>query len=246
MVYVTSDLHGRFDCLKKFLDKVQFSDRDWLYIIGDVCDRHNKGGVDILYWLLLQSNVQLILGNHESFILGNRWLFSEVCDENLDSLNERNMSLLSTWQSNGGDVTIENLSKLSPETRQDILDYLDDCPLVETVHVNGRNYVLAHGGLGHYSKSKKLSDYTAEEILWERPTMVTSYDPENYTVIVGHTPTCAYGERYRNRMIKSAHGWWNIDTGAALDDGYPMLLCLDNLKEYYFENNETIIERMIH
>ena len=243
MIYVTSDLHGKFDCLKKLLEKACFSDQDWLYIIGDVIDRHNKGGVDILYWLLLQSNVQLILGNHENFILENRWLFSEVSDENLDSLNERNMSRLSTWRSNGGDVTIENLSRLSPETRQDILDYLDDCPLVETVRVNGRNYVLAHGGLGHYAKSKRLSDYTPKEILWERPSMMTVYDPINYTVIVGHTPTCAYGERYRNRMIKSDQGWWNIDTGAALADGHPMLLCLDTLKEYYMEDDGSVTER---
>ena len=44
------------------------------------------------------------------------------------------------------------------------------------------------------------------------------------------------------KMIKTENGWWNIDTGSAMDEGYPMLLCLDDLKEYYFEDDETIIE----
>ena len=242
MIYVTSDLHGRFDCLKKLLEKVKFSDSDWLYIIGDVIDRHNKGGVDILYWLLLQPNVQLLLGNHESFMLGSKWIFSEIRDDNLDNFNSRNLSLLSTWRSNGGNVTIEYLTKLSPETRQDILEYLEECPLMETIDLNGKNYILVHGGLGDFSRSKKLSDYTPSEILWERPALDTVYDPEKYTVIVGHTPTAAYGECYRNRMIKSKGGWWNIDTGAAMNGGRPMLLCFDTLKEYYIEDDGSVIE----
>ena len=63
MVYVTSDLHGRMDCLEKLLDYVHFDEDEdnWLYILGDVIDRNNKGGVDILKWLLIQPNVQLIL-----------------------------------------------------------------------------------------------------------------------------------------------------------------------------------------
>ena len=55
MIYVTSDLHGHFDCLKTLLEYVRFTDDDWLYIIGDVIDRNQNGGVDILKWLLVDS-----------------------------------------------------------------------------------------------------------------------------------------------------------------------------------------------
>lgn len=243
MIYVTSDLHGRFDCLKLLLKRVNFSDSDWLYIIGDVIDRNDEGGVDILTWLLFQPNVQLILGNHEAMLLSNRWVFKELKNENLDSFNSSNLSLLSTWQANGGDVTLKAFSSHSdPETRQDILEYLDECPLLETVSVNGKSYVLAHGGLGGFSKAKLFDEYAPDEILWNRVSMTTEYSPEEHTVIVGHTPTALYGERYRNRMIKSDGGWWNIDTGAAMNGGYPMLLCLDTLKEYYIENGDQVIE----
>ena len=243
MVYVTSDLHGRMDCLKKLLDYVHFSDDEdnWLYILGDVIDRNNKGGVDILKWLLIQPNVQLILGNHEQMLLSNRWVFQEINEDSIDAIDEKNISLLSHWESNGGGCTMKALSQESQETRQDILDYLDDCPLIESVCVGDRNYVLVHSGLGNYSPSKKMRDYSMDELLWDRPYLETKYNPDKYIVIFGHTPTSFYAEQFKNRMIKT-DSWWDIDTGAALVGGRPMLLCLDNGKEYYIDDNDNVVE----
>ena len=242
MIYLTADLHGHMDCLQKLLAHVAFSDDDWLYIIGDVIDRNQNGGVDILKWLLVQPNVQLIQGNHEQMLLANRWLFQEINDDNLDSLNPANMNLLSHWERNGGECTMNALQQESAETRQDILDYLDDCPLYESVCIGNRNYLLVHGGLGNYSPDKPLREYSPHDLVWTRPSLETEYNPQEYIVIVGHTPTFFYSDRYKNRMIKT-DSWWNIDTGAAAKDGRPMLLCLDTEKEYYIESEGTIIER---
>ena len=242
MIYVTSDLHGHFDCLQKLLDYVHFNDDDWLYIIGDVIDRNENGGVDILKWLLLQPNVQLILGNHEQMLLSNRWLFEEITDENISVLNPTNMKLLNLWNRNGGEVTMKALQQEPVETRQDILDYLDDCPLYESVCIGEHNYLLVHGGLGNYAPDKRLSEYTPHDLVWTRPSLETVYDPQKFIVIVGHTPTVFYSDLYENRMIKT-DSWWNIDTGAAAPTGCPMLLCLDNRKEYYIEAYGTILER---
>ena len=244
MIYVTSDIHGRSDCLKKLLDHVKFGDNDenWLYIIGDVIDRNNKGGVDILKWLLFQPNVQLILGNHEQMMLSNRWVFQEISEDSIDSIDNEKISLLTLWESNGGGCTMKALSQESPETREDILEYLEDCPPVECISVGDKNYLLVHSGLGNYSAEKKLRDYTMDELLWERPSLDTVYDPQRFIVILGHTPTCSYSEKYMNRMIKT-DSWWNIDTGAAGADGRPMLLCLDNGAEYYIDADGNVIER---
>ena len=83
-IYVTSDLHGlSLSDLKKLLEKVDFSGEDWLYILGDVIDRQNDGGVQILEWLLEQSNVQLILGNHEAMLLACDFLFEEITEDSI-------------------------------------------------------------------------------------------------------------------------------------------------------------------
>ena len=244
MIYVTSDLHGRMDCMKKLLDYVHFQEDEsnWLYILGDVIDRNGRGGVDILKWLLLQPNVQLILGNHEQMMLSNRWIFEEISEDNVESIDAKHLSLLSLWESNGGGCTMKAMAGESKDMQQDILAYLDDCPLYESVCVKDRIYVLVHSGLGNYARGKRMREYTVDELLWTRPTLETKYDFEKYTVILGHTPTCSYSKEYTNRMIR-VDGWWNIDTGAALPDGRPMLLCLDNGKEYYLDENLSVTER---
>ena len=78
-VYVASDLHGlALDDLKSLLALADFKDSDWLYILGDVIDRQNDGGVEILKWLLEQPNAQLILGNHEAMLLSCSFVFDEI------------------------------------------------------------------------------------------------------------------------------------------------------------------------
>ena len=133
------------------------------------------------------------------------------------------------------------LSQEPQETWQDILNYLDDCPLIESVSVGDKNYVLVHSGLGNYSSNKRMRDYSMDELLWDRPYLETKYNPDEYIVIFGHTPTIFYAEQFKNRMIKT-DSWWDIDTGAALVGGRPMLLCLDNGKEYYIDDNDNVVE----
>ena len=101
--------------------------------------------------------------------------------------------------------------------------------------------MLVHSGLGNYSPNKKMKDYIMDELLWDRPYLETKYNSDEYIVIFGHTPTICYGDEYKNRMIKT-DSWWDIDTGAALENGRPMLLCLDNGMAYYIEDNGKIIE----
>ena len=241
MIYVTSDIHGRSECLKKLLEHVSFYEKDenWLYILGDVIDRNNKGGVDILKWLLVQTNVQLILGNHEQMLLDNSWVFQEINDDSVAEIDEKHIEAFGLWEVNGGQCTMKALSQESPQTRRDILEYLEDCLLYDSVSVGDKNYILVHGGLGNYSPDKRMREYTAKEILWERPSLDAVYNPDEYVVILGHTPTEFYSEEYKNKMIKT-HSWWNIDTGAGLDNGSPMLLCLDTQQEYYIENGIVV------
>lgn len=38
-IFVMSDLHGQFVLLQLMLNKIQFTDEDELYILGDIMDR---------------------------------------------------------------------------------------------------------------------------------------------------------------------------------------------------------------
>lgn len=55
--------------------------------------------------------------------------------------------MLTRYQLDGGDITLKAMQKLPQETQQDILDYLRDCPLYETVNAGGKDFISEHGML---------------------------------------------------------------------------------------------------
>lgn len=233
-IYVTSDLHGLpLKVLKLLLNKVNFSENDWLYILGDVVDRQNDGGIEILKWLLEQPNAQLILGNHEAMLLSCDFVFEEITNENLIGFTKEKIELLMNYTQNGGDVTLKALRKLmhtSPETVEDILDYLREAPLYETVSVGNNDFLLVHSGIDNFDKNKKLSEYTADEFIWAWPEITDEYFDDIITVF-GHTPTMSYDNTIKGKILKTKT-WIDIDVGVPYGNK-PALLRLDDLEEIY-------------
>ncbi len=234
MIYVTSDLHGcPPETLAQLLSSAGFSDRDYLFVLGDVIDR-GEHGAELLLWLTEQTNVQLILGNHEAMLLACDFLFDEITEESVARLESHDQpKMLSTWLRNGAAPTITGLQKIlhrDPELILGILEYLREAPFFEELTVNGRRFILVHAGLGDFRPDKPLSDYFPHDLIWERPDPDARYYPDA-TVIFGHTPTVFFGEEHRGRALKT-RDWICIDTGAAMGN-LPMLLRLDDLKEFY-------------
>lgn len=234
MIYVISDLHGYpLKKLKKLLEKADFGENDFLYILGDVVDRNGDGGVEILVWLLSQLNAQLILGNHEAMLLACEFLFDEITEDSISSFDSEKMEILTNYQLNGGDVTLKALSKLnkaSPEAVADILDYLHDAPLYEAVTAGGKDYFLVHSGIDDFEKGKKISEYPADAFIWAWPELEDEYF-DDITTVFGHTPTKYYGEEYSNKIIKTKT-WIAIDMGAGDGVTEPVLLRLDDMAEF--------------
>ncbi len=230
MVYLTSDLHGYpLKDFKRLLEKAGFTDDDFLFVLGDVIDR-GEHSIELLKWLMLKPNAELILGNHEAMLLSCAFLFDEVTDASLADLTAFKLKKLDTWQSNGGYPTIRDLQKESHASREAILKFIAECPLYDTVSIGGRDFVLVHGGLGGFEEKRPLDDYSEHELLWSRPELTTRFS-ERFTTVIGHTPTAYYGREFRGRCIIT-DTWINIDTGAASGLS-PMLLRLDDMKEFY-------------
>ncbi|MGN0115586.1 MAG: metallophosphoesterase [Acutalibacteraceae bacterium] len=233
-IYVTSDLHGlKLDSLLSLLKKADFCENDWLYILGDVIDRQNDGGIEILQWLLIQPNVQLILGNHEAMLLSCRFVFDEITEESINNLTAEKANLLLNYMQNGGGATLKSLQKLmktSPETVDDIMDYLGEAPLYETVTAGGRDYLLVHAGLENFCADKRLCEYTADELTWAWPEITDEYFSD-ITTVFGHTPTVSYNDS-KNGKILHTKTWIDVDVGVAYGNS-PALLRLDDLAEFY-------------
>lgn len=230
MIYVTSDLHGYpLEKFKALLRKAEFSENDFCFILGDVIDR-GTDGVEILKWLLLQPNIAMVRGNHEEMLLACSFLFEEITDESITQLSPEKLRALMQWQRNGADPTMKALRRCDRETVLDILDYLYDTPYYDTVSAGGRDFLLVHGGLGGFDPKKAPEEYAPHDLIWTRPALEDRYFDDVITVF-GHTPTAYYGSEYEGRAIFT-DTWIDIDTGAARG-GAPMLLRLDDLKEFY-------------
>jgi serine/threonine protein phosphatase 1 len=233
-IYVTSDLHGLApEKLQALLAKVGFGPEDWLYILGDVIDRTGDGGVAMLLWLMEQPNVEMLRGNHEQMLLDCDFLFEEINHRTVKSLDSEKLERLNLYTYNGGDVTLKYLRKLKkkqPERIPEILEYLRETPLYESVEAGGRSFFLVHAGIEGFSPERKLSEYPAEAFLWPRPEEADAYFPDVITVF-GHTPTVFYDHSLRGRIYHAPH-WIDIDVG--VHGGYaPALLRLDDLAEFY-------------
>lgn len=234
MTYVISDLHGYpIEKLKMLLEKAEFGEEDFLYILGDVVGRNGNGGVGILLWLLEQLNVQLLLGNHEVMLLACDFVFDEITEDSIETMekDETGKYLLSLLKyfDNGGQVTLEALRKLPREKQQDILDYLRDCPLYKEVTADGKDYILVHSCIENFSEDRKLSDYSVAELTEGSTELWYDYFDDIHMVF-GHTPTHYYGEKYDGKIIKTPT-WTDIDVGVELGNE-PILLRLDDYKEF--------------
>lgn len=230
MTYVISDLHGYpIEKLKELLKKANFSENDRLYILGDVIDRNGDGGIGVLQWLIKQPNAELIMGNHEVMLLACDFIFENITDAFLEDFDEKKNKLLINYLFNGGGVTLRYLAKLDVEARCKIVDYLRSCPLYKEISINGEKYILVHAGLDNFSPDKKISDYSANELIWAEPELNDEYYDNIHTVF-GHTPTYLFDEKYNGKIVKT-RTWTCIDCGAA-SGNEPVLFCLDDKKEY--------------
>ena len=66
-VYVVTDIHGRYDILKKSLIEIDFKSSDLLISLGDNVDR-GENSFYCLYYFTHVENVISGLGNHEEII----------------------------------------------------------------------------------------------------------------------------------------------------------------------------------
>lgn len=221
-VYVMSDLHGNYDAFMAMLDKIEFNENDYLYIIGDVIDR-NLDSFKLLQYVMNMKNAELLMGNHEDMMISY--------------YREYSLHSLMIWLDNGGQVTKNHVDELPEEERQKLLSYLFNLPILAEIDVCGKIYVLGHGCPFAENDS---------DILWDRRypnfELPENADP-NVTYICGHTPTINFKEFDGSwEMIKSDNGkMYYIDCGAAFPKIRGARLCcirLDDEQVFYVPANQ--------
>ena len=231
MTYVMSDIHGQYEKYAAMLQKIDFSEDDTLYILGDIVDR-GESPMRILYDMSMRDNVIPLMGNHEHMaeqVL--RALNVEITDESIEkNLTAELLTAVREWYENGGYLTSKDFSRLSPDDREYLLDYLEDFSFYEELTVGENTFVLVHGGLPDFSPEKPLFEYHPFLTLYERTDYKKRYYADKY-LITGHTPTFLIDPAYEGR-IYIGNGHIAVDCGVCHGKNLGCIR-LDDLAEFY-------------
>lgn len=225
MIYVISDIHGEYEAYKRLLKKINFSDSDELFVLGDCVDRGPEP-IKLLQDMMSRGNVFPILGNHDYMaLMVLKQLMKEITDESCEAvLNGSLMQELLMWQQDGGNVTLEQFQRLDVEERYDILDYLEEFSLYEEITVKDKCFVMVHAGLDNFNLSRPLDDYGLHELIFSRTDYEKVYF-ENKYLVTGHTPTSDDKVLMKNNHIA-------IDCGRVFG-GRLAVVCLNTLEVFY-------------
>ena len=117
-----SDLHGCYDKYTKMLEKINFSNNDTLYILGDIVDR-GADGIKILQDIMKRKNVVALRGNHD--FLAHHILRAISAPTNLYD-SEGFLNKYRSWIYDGGSSTEEGFINLAKEEQKRLLAYMKD------------------------------------------------------------------------------------------------------------------------
>lgn len=219
MKYVISDIHGESSTFFKMLEKINFSTKDELYIIGDIMDR-GEDALSIIEYIRKQNNIYYIKGNHEEMFM---------------DFVRRNDPF--PWINNGGLNTYNQIAKNGVRYMNELYDYINTLPFYMVVD----KYILVHAGLEVPIRHKSLTikdlieRYGEDNCLWSKDLVGKERKFKDYTIICGHTPTQVIPNNKDKGNIFYTTGTIYIDCGCGFDDGHLGCLCLDTMEEFYVE-----------
>lgn len=230
MIYVVSDLHGCYDKYKALLDRLNLTENDSLYILGDIVDR-GDGGMAILLDLAKRKNIFSYRGNHDHCA---QMLLRKFAIPNDGYFADGFVEAFRAWLSDGGNATYEGFMKLDYKNRLTAINYLNSLPLFEELSIGGQKYFLAHT-VPAKEKMLQMANCRLFDFIMGEPEYEKTYF-EDTVVITGHTPTGFIDPDYTGRIWKG-NNHIAIDCGAVF--GNPLgCICLDTMEtmeEIYVE-----------
>ena len=171
MRYCVSDIHGEYGLFMKLLEKISFSEKDEMYILGDVIDK-GPSSVKLLKFVLSQPNMHMILGNHEFDFLKYY----------------RSQKAGSTGSYSGLLPMLRDYFKDGELLDMETVEALDKLPF----YIIERDFIGVHSGLPLDSENRVTDPAMADgrELVYDRrfkePTLLPVTDK---CILFGHTTT---------------------------------------------------------
>lgn len=215
--FVLGDIHGAYKALLQCFDRSGFDrEKDYLIVIGDVCDGYPEVK-QCINELLKVKHCDLVIGNHDMWALD--WAVRGDKPE--------------IWTNQGGDRTIASYGG-GPMPKAHI-DFLKSGQL----WIKIKDKIFVHGG---FNSDISLSSHSAQALVWDRTLFDAAWKIQSMgnerkfgsynDIFVGHTTT----ELYNTLKPIHACNVWNIDTGAGWSG---KLTIMDVATKEYWQSDLT-------
>ena len=206
MRYVVSDIHGEYELFVKLLDKIGFSDKDEMYICGDLIEK-GRSSVKLLELVSAMPNIYCIQGNHEFDFLSHYSCLMMRTESDFDGVLKR---LQERFEYDGHLLTWE------------LIDWIDSLPLF----IEKEDFICVHAGIPTDNDGKlvPLDEVDPVLLVYDRrfKTKEFMHNSEK-CVFFGHTPTNAVcGD---NRILSYLRN--EIDNPRIIRDYYKIHLDTD-------------------
>lgn len=224
--YVMSDIHDHADKFDDFLNTVQFSDEDSLYIIGDILDR-GPDGIILLQEIMKHQNMHCTMGNHEYMLLDTLEDLAGSSQSECERIIREEMYIRNIGQ----DSTLQDFCQLNRNEQAEIISFIGSLPLYLEITVADKSFLLVHAGLPDFGEVMDMEFYSEDELLFGPHDFDIDHF-EDCTVILGHQPT-----RFIPGAVDDEVFWQNdsiaIDCGCGFG-GQLGVLCLETGEAFYF------------
>ena len=230
MIYVIGDIHGCKEKYEAMLEKLNPSEHDAVFVLGDIIDVGDDG-IEILSDMMYRANIYPILGEREYYAKKFLPLIAEKgsAEKALEDLDGEDRAELAKWLTMKSEKTIEDFLKLDDEGREAILEFLVEFAPFEEIDCKGKKFILTHAGVRN-NDELDLYEHMEEDFIFAETDYNKIYFPEAY-LVTGHTPTVAIGKEFAGKVYaKKRH--LALDCGAAFG-GRLAAVCLDTLKVSY-------------
>lgn len=202
------DIHGHKEKLEQLVELIKPDEDTKIIILGDFVDRgpDSKGVIDLLLDFRKSVDCQVLLGNHETFLLG--WHDGNVASAVMALRNGGTQTLLS-YGFEEGDIDMFQLPPAHEE-------FLRSLPVsIETEH-----HFFCHAGV---RPGVPLDAQTEHDLLWIREPFISSGYDWGKIIVCGHSPVAE--PVVKPNMIR-------LDTGAthSRESGYGHLTACDVLR----------------
>ncbi|MBQ9913159.1 MAG: metallophosphoesterase [Clostridia bacterium] len=231
MTFVIGDIHGKKEKYLEMLEKLNPSETDAVFVLGDVIGIGDDG-IEILRDMMYRANIFPVLGEQEYMA---KEIFPLICEaESIDGakalLSGEKADLFEKWLTMKSEKTVNDFLALDEENKESIIDYLSEFAPYEEIEAGGKTFILAHAGIDGFEAGKSLDEYDEKAFVFAETDYQTPYFPDSY-LVTGHTPT-AMIDRSCTGKVYARKRHLAIDCGAAYG-GRLAAVCLDKLKVFY-------------